>query len=167
MNESNTSRLIAGALYDLIGFLTTRDTEVTMSAHHTVHDALDALKEFAEKRNLSLDNPYIEDWQDSLATDEDVAWAENECCPCDKCKIHLTRLLASVDAARRGQEDTARLVWLERWPDLHRVTEIHSVVDGFTIDFTDHDDAVCVASYQGSTLREAIDAARAAQPEGR
>ncbi len=60
--------IVAGALYDFIGMLTSQDERVTFSASDWASPAVDNLVKFAAKRGLSLDNPAIEDWSKRLAT---------------------------------------------------------------------------------------------------
>ena len=72
--------LIAGALYDLMGHLTSRDETLHLGATEWATPAVDALVAFAEKRGLSLNNPAIEDWFTRLAapnvpSGEPVAYA--------------------------------------------------------------------------------------------
>ncbi len=59
--------LIAGALYDLMGYLTTRDETIRLGATELATPAVDALVAFAAKRGLSLDNPAIADWSKRIA----------------------------------------------------------------------------------------------------
>lgn len=58
--------IISGALYDFMGFLTSRPQEVTLSDHHTPHDLLDAFREWAEERNLNIENALVLDWRESI-----------------------------------------------------------------------------------------------------
>jgi len=61
--ESGESDIVAGALFDFCGFLTTRPTVVTLSSAHEPHDILEALGEWAEARGLDIDSPRVMDWQ--------------------------------------------------------------------------------------------------------
>lgn len=56
--------LIAGALFDLMGFLTTREHAVTLGAKHDAVPAVDLLKEWAETRGLDLSNAEVIAWRD-------------------------------------------------------------------------------------------------------
>ena len=59
--------LIAGALYDFLGHLTSMEKPIAFGATEWATPAIDALVSFAEKRRLTLCNPTIEDWTESLA----------------------------------------------------------------------------------------------------
>lgn len=58
--------LVAGALYDFAGFLTTRGEIMTIGAAANAGPMADLLKEFAELRCLSLDDPAIVGWDIAL-----------------------------------------------------------------------------------------------------
>ncbi|MGH8037066.1 MAG: hypothetical protein ACREPC_00260 [Stenotrophomonas sp.] len=69
------SGVVAGALFDFLGFLTTRDKVISLGSTETPHDAMDALEEWASTRGLQLDEPAVADWQErgtELATQQDV-----------------------------------------------------------------------------------------------
>ena len=55
---------IAGALFDFIGFLTTRRERLCLSENDNVSTAVDALQEWAKKRDLNLDGAEVKHWQD-------------------------------------------------------------------------------------------------------
>lgn len=79
------SAVIAGALFDFMGHLTSRDEVLTLSATHLATPAVDALAEWAKKRGLSLDGARVEDWQAALSADggEDSKlfdWLRDETC---------------------------------------------------------------------------------------
>lgn len=61
------SGVVAGALFDFLGWLTSRDEEVTFSGHHEAGIAVRLLQEWAEKRGLSLDNADVMYWQQGVA----------------------------------------------------------------------------------------------------
>ena len=60
------SSIIAGALFDFMGFLTSRKEEVTLSGHHDAGVAVNVIKEFAAKRGLSLDDADVTGWQNAI-----------------------------------------------------------------------------------------------------
>ncbi len=60
---STTDEKIAGALFDFLGYLTSRETEVTLSGHHDATPGLDALEKWAARRQFSLENADVEGWQ--------------------------------------------------------------------------------------------------------
>jgi hypothetical protein len=59
---STTHQLIAGALFDFLGRLTSGDEEITLSGHHEPHRALDILKEWAAERRLNLEGADVLHW---------------------------------------------------------------------------------------------------------
>ena len=59
--------VIAGALFDFMGWLTTRKERITLSAADDAAPAVDAIRDFAIKRGLSLDDAQVREWIDALA----------------------------------------------------------------------------------------------------
>jgi len=57
--------VIAGALFDFMGWLTSRPKRIMLSSADEASPAVDAIKEFAKMRGLSLDDARVQDWQDS------------------------------------------------------------------------------------------------------
>lgn len=55
---------IAGALYDFLGYLTTRAEPLTLSRAHEAPPALDALVAWAETRGLSLERADVLHWHE-------------------------------------------------------------------------------------------------------
>lgn len=55
-------REISGALFDFLGFLTTREESVAFGMCEDASPACLLLNEWAKKRNLCLDDPNIENW---------------------------------------------------------------------------------------------------------
>jgi hypothetical protein len=58
--------VIAGALFDFMGWLTTRDERLVLSSADEASPAVDAIRDFAKMRGLSLDDAMVQDWQDSM-----------------------------------------------------------------------------------------------------
>jgi len=54
--------LLAGALFDFIGFLTARSDEVSFGGKNECILALDLLKKFAELRGLNIDVAAVKEW---------------------------------------------------------------------------------------------------------
>ena len=77
MNNS----IIAGALFDFMGWLTSRPKRIMLSSVDDASPAVDAIKDFAKMRGLSLDDAQVETWQEALAQPEQepVAWAVQAC----------------------------------------------------------------------------------------
>jgi len=67
-SESKTSvnDIVAGAIFDLMGMLTTRQEPLTLSLVHHSSPAVDAIREFAKLRGLNLDSPDIMSWNEKL-----------------------------------------------------------------------------------------------------
>ena len=53
---------IAGALFDFLGHLTTRDSSLTLSSAHSPSTVLDLLTKWAKKRGLELDEAMVQSW---------------------------------------------------------------------------------------------------------
>lgn len=63
--------VIAGVLFDLMGWLTSREERLMLSSADDASPAVKVLREFAEMRSLSLDNtPLIKDWQNFVYVQE-------------------------------------------------------------------------------------------------
>jgi hypothetical protein len=54
--------IVAGALYDFLGYLTTRRTRITMSDRDEVGPAVDALVDWSKTRKINLDEARVKDW---------------------------------------------------------------------------------------------------------
>lgn len=54
--------VIAGALFDFMGWLTTRGERLVLSASDEAGPAVDAIRDFAKMRGLSLDDAKVQDW---------------------------------------------------------------------------------------------------------
>ena len=60
--------LVAGALFDFMGYLTSRTERIVLSASDDAAPAVDAIRDFAKKRGLSLDDALVREWIDALPT---------------------------------------------------------------------------------------------------
>ena len=56
--------VIAGALFDFMGWLTSRKERIVLSSADDASPAVEAITEFAKMRGLSLDDAKVQDWQD-------------------------------------------------------------------------------------------------------
>jgi len=54
--------VIAGALFDFMGWLTSRKERLVLSSADEASPAVEAIAEFARMRNLSLDDAKVQDW---------------------------------------------------------------------------------------------------------
>jgi len=70
--------VIAGALFDFMGWLTSRPKRIMLSSVDDASPAVDAIKDFAKLRGLSLDDAKVQDWQDILKP------VENKMAPTEK-----------------------------------------------------------------------------------
>ncbi|HOF31410.1 MAG TPA: hypothetical protein PK441_11225 [Burkholderiaceae bacterium] len=60
-------QVIAGAVYDLMGYLTTLDKSISLGSSELATPASDALSDWAMTRGLSLDEPDIANWHTHIA----------------------------------------------------------------------------------------------------
>lgn len=63
LRASMLDPIIAGALYDLMGWLTSREQRLVLSSTDLAAPACDALVEWARLRGLSLNDAHVEDWR--------------------------------------------------------------------------------------------------------
>ena len=61
--EPVSQAVIAGALFDFMGWLTTRDERRVVSGADEAGPAVESITEFAKMRGLSLDDARVQDWQ--------------------------------------------------------------------------------------------------------
>ena len=54
--------VIAGALFDFMGWLTSRKERIVLSSADNASPAADAIRDFANMRGLSLDDAKVQDW---------------------------------------------------------------------------------------------------------
>ena len=74
--EPVSHAVIAGALFDFMGWLTTRKERLVLSSTDNASPAVESITEFAKMRGLSLDDAKVQDWNTSLPQQqaEPVAW---------------------------------------------------------------------------------------------
>lgn len=60
--------VIAGALFDFMAWLTSRPKRIMLSSADDASPAVDAIRDFAKLRGLSLDNAQVQAWQNVLKT---------------------------------------------------------------------------------------------------
>jgi hypothetical protein len=60
--------VVAGALFDFMGWLTSRDKRLTLSSTDEATPAVEAITEFAKMRGLRLEDARVEHWQAILTT---------------------------------------------------------------------------------------------------
>jgi hypothetical protein len=69
--------VISGALFDFMGWLTSRKERIVLSSADNASPAVEAITEFARMRNLSLDDAKVQDWHThppQRTEQEPVAW---------------------------------------------------------------------------------------------
>ena len=60
--EPVSHAVIAGALFDFMGWLTTRKERLVLSSTDNASPAVESITEFAKMRGLSLDDAKVQDW---------------------------------------------------------------------------------------------------------
>jgi hypothetical protein len=65
VQEPVAHQIIAGALFDFMGFLTSRNERLMLSSADNASPVVEAITNFAKMRGLSLDDARVEDWQDT------------------------------------------------------------------------------------------------------
>lgn len=71
--ELHFARAIAGALFDFMGWLTSRKERLVLSSADNASPAVDAIKDFAKMRGLSLDDARVQDWQNYTTSPQQQA----------------------------------------------------------------------------------------------
>jgi hypothetical protein len=92
--------VIAGALFDFMGWLTSRKERIVLSSADNASPAVEVITEFAKMRGLSLDDAKVQDWNTAPPqrewqglTDEErtfLAWESNngpECVAMTEAKL--------------------------------------------------------------------------------
>ena len=59
--------IVAGALFDFMGWLTSRKERLILSSVDEASPAVEVIKQFAVMRDLSLDDAKVQEWQTLLA----------------------------------------------------------------------------------------------------
>ena len=72
--------VIAGALFDFMGWLTSRKERLVLSSADEASPAVEAIAEFARMRNLSLDDAKVQNWH----THQPQRTEQNFCPRCGK-----------------------------------------------------------------------------------
>lgn len=63
MNEA-TRRIVAGALFDFAGFLTSRPGTAVIGDSHDATKVVELLQQFADARGISLDYAEVDGWEE-------------------------------------------------------------------------------------------------------
>ena len=67
---NKTHAIIAGSLFDFMGWLTSRKERIVLSSADEASPAVEAITEFAKMRGLLLDNAQVKTWQETLTKSE-------------------------------------------------------------------------------------------------
>lgn len=62
--------VIAGALFDFMGWLTSRNERIVLSSADNASPAVEAITEFAKMRGLSMADAMVNDWQDMTRSND-------------------------------------------------------------------------------------------------
>ena len=65
------NNVVVGAMFDLMGWLTTRDERLVLSSTDNASPAADAVVEFLKKRDIQSFNPNIQNWSQVIKIDDD------------------------------------------------------------------------------------------------
>jgi hypothetical protein len=65
VQEPVAHQVIAGALFDFMGWLTSRNERLVLSSADHAGPAVEVITEFAKMRGLSLDGARVQNWQDT------------------------------------------------------------------------------------------------------
>ena len=85
--EPVTHAVIAGVLFDFMGWLTSRQKRLVLSSCDDASPAVKVIDEFAKMRGLSLDDAKVKDWQSMTAppkrewvglTDEEMQYIKSQ-----------------------------------------------------------------------------------------
>jgi hypothetical protein len=102
--EPVAHRVVAGALFDFMGWLTSRRERLVLSSTDDSAPAADAIKDFAEMRGLSMNNAQVKEWQDNTTASpqhaepvEPVAWIQ----PDHLQKARVAPFLCRVEPTQR------------------------------------------------------------------
>jgi hypothetical protein len=74
VQEPVAHQIIAGALFDFMGFLTSRNERLMLSSADNASPVVEAITNFAKMRGLSLDDARVEDWQDTTPPAAQRQW---------------------------------------------------------------------------------------------
>jgi hypothetical protein len=92
--------VIAGALFDFMGWLTSRKERIVLSSADEASPAVDAIRDFAKMRGLSLDNAQVQTWQEALTQPEQRPWVELTEQEIDHIRTRFYRLQGPNEFAR-------------------------------------------------------------------
>ena len=128
--QATPASLIAGALYDFAGYLTTLPTSFAVGSAEIGGPMVDHLVAFANKRRLSLDDPAIATWHNpTQATPAAAGWVITFDDARDFCRVSWAGLnvhgnAESIKAVLRALHDAGTVPELkQRMSDLNAATQ--------------------------------------------
>ena len=74
VQEPVAHQIIAGALFDFMGWLTSRKERLVLSSTDDASPAVEAITGFAKMRGLSLDDARVQAWQDTTPPAAQRQW---------------------------------------------------------------------------------------------
>ena len=60
--------IVTGAIFDFAGFITTRPGSLSFGSSQNAAPMVKLIEEWAASRNLNLDEPLVQSWQDAIKT---------------------------------------------------------------------------------------------------
>jgi len=120
VQEPVAHTVIAGALFDFMGYLTSRKERIVLSASDDAAPAADAIRDFATKRGLSLDDAQVREWIDALAQPEQEQKYEKRIAPYS---TTLSMLLNTTPPAAQPEQEPSQ------WRDMVVVNLVREGID--------------------------------------
>ena len=128
--------VIAGALFDFMGWLTSRKERLVLSSADNASPAVEAITEFAKMRGLSLNDAKVQDWNTSPpAQQEPVAW------PCLIAEADFSEDTVTLAMQCTDYKVSAGKHWLSNTPPAQRTwvgltnNELQPIADEYRILF--------------------------------
>ena len=126
--EPVSQAVIVGALFDFMGWLTTRKDQLVLSSVDNASPAADAIKVFAEMRGLSLDDARVQDWQNYTTQQQ----AEPTCPDCKAAVLYECVACSSNNYPPKQQAEPPQRPWVGLTDD-----EMSDTVADMDVDFGD------------------------------
>jgi len=108
-DEPMAHSVVAGALFDFMGWLTSREKRLILSSVDEASPAVEAITEFAKKRNLSLKYAEVGYWMEFLSTPPQLE-AKDE--PVEQPKVRTGDCLLVGVCASEGHKIQPQRTWV-------------------------------------------------------
>ena len=128
--EPVSHAVIVGALFDFMGWLTTRKERLILSSTDNASPAADAIKVFAEMRGLSLDDALVQDWQNHTTPPQQQAE------PVEGNTLLKAFLASAKEAGVTHLQQAEPVAWMDREGDLYKMPEIENWAPPHTMLYT-------------------------------